>query len=56
MPGCYINAAKTNNISEIFLAAHSALESGNGTSTLSSGVVVNNGWFTPEEAISRGAA
>lgn len=34
----FIEAAKANGISEVYLAVHSALESGNGTSTLAKGV------------------
>lgn len=37
----FIAAAKSNNISEIYLAVHAALESGDGTSELASGVVYN---------------
>lgn len=37
----YLEAAKKYNVSEVYLAAHSALETGNGTSVLAKGVVVN---------------
>ena len=37
----FIAAAKSNNISDIYLAVHAALESGDGTSELASGVVYN---------------
>lgn len=37
----YLEAARKYNVSEVYLAAHSALETGNGTSTLAKGVVVN---------------
>jgi beta-N-acetylglucosaminidase len=37
----YLEAARKYNVSEVYLAAHSSLETGNGTSTLAKGVVVN---------------
>lgn len=37
----FIDAANANNISEVYLVAHACLETGNGTSTLSTGVNVN---------------
>ncbi len=37
----YLEAASEYNISEVYLAAHSALETGNGTSALANGIVVN---------------
>ena len=37
----FIRAAKAYNISEVYLVAHACLETGNGTSTLSTGVNVN---------------
>uniref|UniRef100_UPI0036D3DD6A N-acetylglucosaminidase n=1 Tax=Pantoea sp. sgz302252 TaxID=3341827 RepID=UPI0036D3DD6A len=37
----YLDAAKKYNINEAYLAAHSALETGNGTSELAQGVMVN---------------
>lgn len=37
----FIEAARANGISEAYLAVHSVLESGNGTSELASGVVYN---------------
>ncbi|NIG16626.1 type VI secretion system tip protein TssI/VgrG [Pantoea sp. Cy-640] len=37
----YLDAAKKYNINEAYLAAHSALETGNGTSELAKGVMVN---------------
>ncbi len=37
----FIEAAQTYNISEIYLVAHACLETGNGTSQLSTGVEVN---------------
>lgn len=37
----FIAAAEKYNISEIYLAAHACLETGNGTSTLANGVVVS---------------
>lgn len=37
----FIEAARTYNISEIYLVAHACLETGNGTSQLASGVEVN---------------
>lgn len=37
----FIEAAKTYNISEIYLVAHACLETGNGTSQLATGVSVN---------------
>lgn len=36
----YLDAAKKYNVSEVYLAAHSALETGNGTSELAKGVKV----------------
>ncbi|WP_202976470.1 N-acetylglucosaminidase, partial [Anaerophilus nitritogenes] len=36
----FIDAAKENNISEVYLAGHACLETGNGTSELAKGVVV----------------
>ena len=41
MGDVFINAAKKNNISEIYLAVHACLESGNGSSQLATGVEVN---------------
>jgi beta-N-acetylglucosaminidase len=38
----YLRAAKQHNINEIYLAAHSALETGNGTSQLAKGVKVKD--------------
>lgn len=37
----FLSAAKKYSVSEVYLAAHSALETGNGTSELANGVVVN---------------
>ncbi|NFG00449.1 beta-N-acetylglucosaminidase [Clostridium sporogenes] len=37
----FIDAGKESNVSPIYLIAHSLLETGNGTSTLAKGVVVN---------------
>ncbi|WP_415430291.1 N-acetylglucosaminidase, partial [Staphylococcus borealis] len=37
----YLDAAKKYNINEAYPAAHSALETGNGTSELAKGVMVN---------------
>lgn len=37
----FIEAAKANNVNEIYLMAHACLETGNGTSKLATGVVVN---------------
>lgn len=37
----YIDAAKQNNINPIYLASHSILETGNGTSNLAKGINVN---------------
>ncbi|MGX9363775.1 bacteriophage T4 gp5 trimerisation domain-containing protein, partial [Pantoea ananatis] len=37
----YLDAAKKYNVNEAYLAAHSALETGNGTSELAKGVMVN---------------
>ncbi|MBT6068697.1 hypothetical protein HOG48_03000, partial [Candidatus Peregrinibacteria bacterium] len=37
----YLRAAKEHSVSEVYLAAHSALETGNGTSVLARGVKVN---------------
>ena len=39
--GVYLEAAKKYGVSEVYLAAHSALETGNGTSDLAIGVKVN---------------
>lgn len=38
----FIDAANKYNISEVYLAAHACLETGNGTSTLAKGVMYNN--------------
>lgn len=37
----FIDAAKANNINPIYLASHAILETGNGTSNLAKGIVVN---------------
>ena len=37
----FINAANKYNVSELYLVAHSSLETGNGTSALASGIEVN---------------
>ncbi len=37
----YLSAAEKYSVSEVYLAAHSALETGNGTQELANGVVVN---------------
>ncbi|MGW8959974.1 N-acetylglucosaminidase [Paenibacillus sp. NPDC055715] len=37
----YLDAAEQHNISEVYLAAHSALETGNGTSILAKGILYN---------------
>ncbi|MCX8959570.1 N-acetylglucosaminidase, partial [Erwinia psidii] len=37
----YLDAAKKYNINEVYLAAHSALETGNGSSELANGVMIN---------------
>lgn len=39
--GTFLEAANRYNVSEVYLASHSALETGNGTSPLSNGIVVN---------------
>lgn len=41
MGSVFMSAAKNNNVSPIYLVAHTLLETGNGTSELSNGVVVN---------------
>lgn len=37
----YLDAAQKYNISEVYLAAHSSLETGNGTSVLATGIVID---------------
>lgn len=41
MGQAFVDAANENGISEVYLVAHACLETGNGTSTLSTGVDVN---------------
>lgn len=41
MASAFIEAARTYNVSEIYLVAHACLETGNGTSQLATGVEVN---------------
>lgn len=41
MGQAFVDAAKENNVSEVYLVAHACLETGNGTSTLSNGVDFN---------------
>ncbi|WP_084822140.1 SH3 domain-containing protein, partial [Bacillus sp. SA1-12] len=41
LAAAFINAGETNNVNEIYLISHALLETGNGTSQLSKGVLVN---------------